>query len=462
VEPALAELRVVIWGTVFLCLGLASWFLALIRRRLQVRILVWLGAWSTLFGVNMLLWSDALRACVPPGPVLLIQTFSAYFTIVLAAGSMFHLTLGKLRWFVRGVMALGLVIGVAGFGWYLVTGERDAFLGPNRALAFLATLVLALVLAIRPLARKYSRLAGRPVVLVGIALFAVQAFYVNLAHLLHLPTWDPLDELGFAAFLFSLAYAAAQDVFAGERRLLAIDKELEIARAIQNSILPAAAPDVPGLRIAAAYRPATSVAGDFYDYLGTGGACTGFLVADVTGHGVPAALIASMIKVAAQSSSASAAEPDKVLGTLDRALSSQLHGQYLTAACLSLDAGRRIVRYSAAGHPPLLHWQASEGRLEAVVSNGLMIGLVPESDYPVREFSFGAGDRFLLYTDGLTEAANAVDEQFGDAKLEAVLRHCAAMPARETVDAILSELYAWLPMGQPQQDDITLVLVDAV
>jgi hypothetical protein len=120
-------------------------------------------------------------------------------------------------------------------------------------------------------------------------------------------------------------------------------------------------------------------------------------VADVTGHGVPAALIASMIKVAMQSVVTCAHEPREVLRGLNRILYGQLHDQLVSAAYLWLDTGNRKALYSAAGHPPLLRWR--EGKLGGIESNGLLFGVNPEADYPVCDLSIHSGDRFLLYTD---------------------------------------------------------------
>jgi phosphoserine phosphatase RsbU/P len=99
-------------------------------------------------------------------------------------------------------------------------------------------------------------------------------------------------------FLLSFGYVAVQIVFASERRLLAIENELEVARQLQFSILPTSIPEVQNVHIAVIYRPMAAVGGDFYEFISVDRKRVGFLVADVTGHGMPAALIASMIKVA--------------------------------------------------------------------------------------------------------------------------------------------------------------------
>ena len=149
----------------------------------------------------------------------------------------------------------------------------------------------------------------------------------------------------------------------------------------------------------------TAVAGDFYEFIPVDQKRVGFLVADVTGHGVPAALIASMIKVAMQSVVPCAHDPREVLRGLNRILFRQLHDQFVSAAYLWLDTENRKGLYSAAGHPPLLRWR--EGKLERTESNGLLFGVIPDPDYPVCDLPIHSGDRFLLYTDGVIEPENA-------------------------------------------------------
>jgi phosphoserine phosphatase RsbU/P len=204
----------------------------------------------------------------------------------------------------------------------------------------------------------------------------------------------------------------------------------------------------------------TEVAGDFYEYLPIDDYRTGFLVADVSGHGVPAALIASMIKVATQSVASFADDPSELLRRLRDILSAQLQAQLVSAAYLWIDTETRTARYSAAGHPPLLWWRSAEGVLSRVESNGMLIGAPFDGDYPVREILFSPDDRFLLYTDGFTEPENAAGEAFGDYKLEQILRDNPSRPAAELSLLLLYEVRKWQPSSLPQQDDITLLVID--
>jgi sigma-B regulation protein RsbU (phosphoserine phosphatase) len=296
---------------------------------------------------------------------------------------------------------------------------------------------------------------------IGTLVLAVAVLYVNLEGFLPLPDYPAFEPLAFAAFILSLGYVAAERVFADERRLLSIENELEIAREIQRSILPSRAPELKNLRIHAAYRPMTAVAGDFYDFIPVDPDRVGLLVADVSGHGVPAVLIAAMIKVAVPSVVSCAHDPPEVLRRLNEILSGQLRGcQFVTAAYLWLDMKNHKALYSAAGHPPLLCRR--EGKLERIESNGLLFGVRPDSHYPVREMALKSGDRFLLYTDGVVEPENAAGDSVGDGKLEQVVRENQPRPAPESSEQLLSAIRHSQPASMTQQDDITLIVIDVV
>jgi sigma-B regulation protein RsbU (phosphoserine phosphatase) len=455
------ELHGIIQGTAFLVVGLAACSIAAMRRRSGVRAILWLGVWSALYGARPLANSLAdvaslprwFQACVP-----YVDAVSAYFILVVASLAFLELTTGKIRSFLKVVILMGLAIGVAGIGFFVFIGSKNKLILYNQLLATCLLLVLVTVLALPRLSRKYFVLPNRGVLAAGTIFFTVEALYVNLARPLGYESPQILDDLGFAALLFSLGYVAMQKVFANERRLLLIENELAIARRIQTSILPGAGPVLSNLRIAAAYRPMTAVAGDFYDFIPIDENRVGVLVADVSGHGVPAALVAGMIKIALQSILPSAHDPREVMRGLNRVLSGQLHDQFVTASYLWIDTENRIARYSAAGHPPLLWWRGD--KLERIESNGLLFGVMSEPDYPVFEMTINPGDRFLLYTDGVTEPENASGESFGDYKLEQVVRKNKSRPQSELVEQLLSEIRQWQPSSMVQQDDITLIVID--
>ena len=167
-----------------------------------------------------------------------------------------------------------------------------------------------------------------------------------------------------------------------------------------------------------------------------------------------------MIKVAIQSLVPCAHDPREVLRGLNRILSAQLRAQLVSAAYLWIDMEKRRALYSAAGHPPLQRWRG--GKLERIESNGLLLGVLPDAEYPVCEMDIQAGDRFLLYTDGMSEPENGGGEAFGGHRLEQVVRDNRLRAPSEFLEQLLAEIHKWQPASTEQKDDITLVAIDVL
>jgi sigma-B regulation protein RsbU (phosphoserine phosphatase) len=296
----------------------------------------------------------------------------------------------------------------------------------------------------------------------GTLIFAAQALWVNVARTLSVTWPDIYNTLGFAIFLLSIGYTGVEIMIADERRLLLLDDELAIARQLQFSILPERTPQVAGLEIAAVYKPMSAVAGDFYEFLAADGRHIGFLVADVSGHGVPAALIASMIKVATQAVDGCAHDPAQVLRSVGSILNKNARGQLVSAAYLWMDMEAGTATYSAAGHPPLLRWRKKDNSFTRIESNGLVFGIDAPAEYPVCKFPLLGGDRFLLYTDGVTEPENQAGQQFGEKRLEQVMHDNELRKVSEFSELLPAQIRAWQPASLAQQDDITLILVDVL
>jgi sigma-B regulation protein RsbU (phosphoserine phosphatase) len=245
-------------------------------------------------------------------------------------------------------------------------------------------------------------------------------------------------------------------------QLRALNNELEMARQIQLSILPHSIPTLPGLEIAARFFPMTSVAGDFYDFIQIDDKHIGILIADVSGHGLPSALIASMLQVALTGQAGHASEPAQVLAGLNRALCGKFTHNFVTAAYVYLDLEKNFMRYAGAGHPPVLQWRISTGKTAKVLENGLVLGMFEEAIYEALEFPLELGDRYVLYTDGVPEAANPSEEEFGVDRFMSFIENHKHLGADQFVQTFLAELSRWSGQTaeQGQQDDITLLVVD--
>jgi len=454
------QVAAIMVAAVFLFVGLAACALAAIRGRGGARLLLWQGIFSAMYGARILAQSSAGFSMFPRSAWASRDAVLALITyLILAPAVLFWLEMsrGILRRLLQIALLAALVNAIGGACLAVVFRSPWGFLTYNKVVAACFLLPLAVVNGVPRLAREYMVFQSR-ILTLGVFVAAITALYENVQSFLHLPSYPSAEPLAFAVCILCLGYAAAEKVFADEKRLISIENELAVAREIQSSILPSNAPKVNDLSIATAYHPMTAVAGDFYEFIPVDRNRAGFLVADVSGHGVPAALIAAMVKVAMQSVVSRADDPPEVLRGLNRALAGQLRNQFVTAAYLWIDTENHKALYSAAGHPPLMRWR--DGTLERIESNGLLFGVIQNSGYPVCELPLNSGDRFLLYTDGVTESENALGDSFGDSKLEQVLRANRSRSAAELSDQLLFELRRWQPASTAQQDDITLIVID--
>lgn len=246
------------------------------------------------------------------------------------------------------------------------------------------------------------------------------------------------------------------------QQLSTMNTELEMARQVQLSILPREIPHLPGIEIAARYLPMSSVAGDFYDFLVVDDKHLGILIADVSGHGLPSALIASMLQSALVWQGTHASDPTQVLSGLNRAINGKFDRHFATAAYLFVDMGKGTVTYAAAAHPPMLLRQGKTGRVVEWVENGLILGPFADATYCSVTFSVEQGDRIVLFTDGIVETQNSFGIQFGVDRVKQTLESKHELPLGRFADALLYALSGWSEdaIGPRQSDDITVLALD--
>lgn len=450
----------VILGIVLCATGAAAMILYRIRARTKDPALLWFGLFALLYGLRLLFRTTVLAFMAEPVPRALWPYFVAAITYVVAIPSMLFVReiLPSSRPVVRWLLIWQAVF--AGTGVTLdVLLQRPESLRVLNNLNVLGGWTAFGIHLFRKRKHGFDQELDLGGLRYGLVMFAITVLINNLGslHLFPLP-FDP-EPWGFVVFLGSLGSLVTKRAVRNEERLVSLDKELEIATKIQASILPRENPRTEHIRIASRYIPMTAVAGDFYDFLTVNKDRIGVLIADVSGHGVPAALIASMVKVAISSQQVYADDPARVLAGINETLAGKLKGQFVTAAYVFLDAERGSVRYAVAGHPALLWKRERDRGVVEIQQKGLVLGARRNSGYMNIELPYETGDVLLLYTDGLLEARNAAGEQFGVERLKEVLAGVSCSDVDEAAGEIVSGVARWTGKG-PQEDDLTVVLIE--
>jgi len=410
-------------------------------------LLLWLALFAFLYGARLWIDTNLVRLELPATPFFRDLRVALGYIVPIPAFYFFKASGFLGRWASYVVSSISVIFLALFFATFL--------LGPRDVLDTINDIVVVggiVVLAFRTVRR---RTPGPDYVVLrtGVLVFAAFVLYSNVAGAVG--HYIKLEPFGFAFFLGCLGYVAARQTLQRQAQLRDIQKELEVARRMQLSILPAGFPESRNFRVAARYLPMTAVAGDFYDFLVGDDDQAGLLIADVSGHGVPAALIASMVKMAATAQRSSASDPALLLTGMNAALCGNTQQQFVTAAYVHLDSASGHLSYSAAGHPPMLLMR--KGEVTAVEENGLILAAFSFSAYTNASCKLEPGDRLLLYTDGILEAANSAQEEFGRDRLKALLQECSTLSHTETADRIMAKVQSW---AASQEDDLTVLVCD--
>jgi sigma-B regulation protein RsbU (phosphoserine phosphatase) len=455
------ELLEAIVGAIILTIGaLSILFFCLSRRdNAQDRTAWWFGVFVVLYGLRLMSTSALVRA-VFDGRDQTWNEFAAVMTYVIPvpAGLFVEAIVGRgwrnmLRW-----MWQALAI------YSIAAITIDAVTQRPRAGMFLnAPFVLsAFAVTVGHLVARWRRHGAAPQARIALA-GAIIFLAISLVNTLHLDaslaSADLLESIGMLALICGLGYVVGGRALRNERRLIGISREMDLAREIQQSILPRELPRPARLRAAARYLPMQDVAGDFYDYAPTGDDRFALIVADVSGHGVAAALVASMVKIAFASAAAEHGhDPSAILASINRALCGKFDRAYVTATCAVFDGVAATVTFSNAGHPPPFLQRAS-GAIEPLDAGGMMLAFDPGAQFRAGSRLLARGDSILFFTDGLTEATNRDGEFFGDSRLADVLARPAASDPAERLEHLCGELRAWVGLHAPMHDDVTMVII---
>lgn len=245
---------------------------------------------------------------------------------------------------------------------------------------------------------------------------------------------------------------------AAERELR--EQELQQAREIQQSLLPKRIPQVPGFEIEGAWEPARIVGGDYFDVIRLSDTRLGICIADVVGKSVSAALLMANVQASVRAFATESASPSELCRRVNSVLCSSIGtGKFVTFFYGVLDAERGMFEYTNAGHllPIILR---ATGDVQELTNGGAVLGVFPEWKYQDSRLRFHPGDRLLLFTDGITEAALPEGDEFGDESLIAGARRYAGKSTAELVTSLLAEVKQFC--ASQLRDDATLIVISSM
>lgn len=455
------DLLLIIVGTAIFAVGVLSvcaHFASTLKRE---RILLWFGLFAAPYGFVLV-----LRSILLPDRDQQAELWLVVF--------------GKLIGFAAGIPALLLFREFYGSGWRLSSRWILWAYGASITIVLLMMAVheeaitipspgIALVLVV-PVALLFDRFAGyRPPAIpgqrsmfAGLLLFFLSFSYDHLVNFKLAVFRSRVEPFGFLILVACVGRVVARRVALNEAEWISMSGEMQAARRIQEAILPSEMPTLGDWTISARYSPMSSVAGDFYGFPAVHPDSLNVIIADVMGHGVPAALIASMIKVSVFAGAEKMQCAPAILGSLNSTLCKDAPGQYASAAYVSLDRRGGIGRYTSAGHPPPLLRRRKAKRIDRLDQSGMLLGVEEDPIYQETIFRFDQGDRLLLFSDGLTEPENQAGISFGDGELPGLLARSDDLTAEQFASALLEGVLRWSGSGleSHQTDDITLVVVD--
>jgi sigma-B regulation protein RsbU (phosphoserine phosphatase) len=240
-----------------------------------------------------------------------------------------------------------------------------------------------------------------------------------------------------------------------------VDRELMIVADIQRSLLPTKLPEIPTLGLAASYHTSRRAGGDYYDFFPLPNGQWGILIADVSGHGTPAAVIMAVTHAIAHTYPGPATPPGELLRHVNRTLADKYtshSGAFVTAFYGIYEPTTRTLKYASAGHPPPRIKRCADGSLGLLDGvRRLPLGVDGSETYPEAAMRLVQGDQIVFYTDGITESTNLAGEMFGLGRLDHVLENCA-VGAPDLLKEVLAAVESFAN-GKPPDDDQTVLVV---
>jgi sigma-B regulation protein RsbU (phosphoserine phosphatase) len=266
------------------------------------------------------------------------------------------------------------------------------------------------------------------------------------------------SQAGLALENVRLADDVRQEVAQRER----LNRELEIARDVQQRLFPQQLPDVKGLDFAGYCRPASGVGGDYYDFIRLDDGCLGIAIGDVSGKGIAAALMMASLQASLRGQTIKpCATLSEMIGHINRLVfDASASNRYATFFYAQYDPVTRLLRYCNAGHNPPMLCRRTNGydSFYSLDEGGTVIGLFPNISYHETTIQVEPGDILIGYTDGISEAMNMQEEEFGEDRLREIVRRCDSRSASDMITCMLSRVDAFTSEA-PQHDDMTVIVV---
>jgi serine phosphatase RsbU (regulator of sigma subunit)/CBS domain-containing protein len=292
-------------------------------------------------------------------------------------------------------------------------------------------------------------------------------------HVRHLPVMDDGHVVGMLAtrdllasrteHLNRLIDMRTRELRLAYERLEGREEQLRLhmmmAGRIQSRLLPAATPSWPEIACHAYYAPLDPLGGDHYDFIEPDEHHVGLLIADASGHSIPAAMVALMARTAFASAARDALHPAAVLTDMNRHLHGLTGEHFVTAFYALFDRQSRRLTYANAGHPYPLHYRASARHCRPLEAAGFLLGILPDSDYEEDYVQLEPGDRLLLYTDGLIDTVGPAEQSFGVRRLQEFLHKHGQLPADRLAQQLVEHV-ALFRGDHPPSDDLSILVAE--
>jgi phosphoserine phosphatase RsbU/P len=436
------DLPALIVGVAVCTIAAGLFAFSMLGRRIEDIDLRIAAAFAALYGIRLFLRTQSVTMMLgEPGWIHYLHADLDYI-VPIPGALLFQRFFGRrLVWLNRTATSAFVLCAVIGIPYDAITRQAGALLRVNNAIVvFFLTIYMINIFLPAPAESADWRILRVATAILG--------FYILNAHFNFVTDRYGLtsEPIGFLIFIGTIVFTLIRQTVRTQMRVSAVDGELAAARQIQMSIIPNALPKIRGLDLSAVYAPASEVAGDFYDFLVLDEQRVGILVADVAGHGVPAALVASMLKVALAGHRDLAKQPARLLQEFNAFFCGKLNRQFITATYAFIEDGSATI--ASAGHPPPLVVRGDR-KIEEIVADGMILGRFSSAQFSERTTPIGNGDVLVLYTDGITEAQNSAGEMWGESRLH------QSLSSGTSAQQILDKVRSWSGV---LQDDVTLVI----